>query len=224
MFGGFFDISEVGAKNKMISNTTCRVIFLLALLAISASLQDFLWVSISFTVVFTLCLVARIKWTYVFLRMLLLIPFGLGAIVLLPFTVGERDIEVWGGFGVSKEGVTIALLLICKLLICHFIICLLLSTTSPTELFNTFIKLGFPVILVEIMKITLRYMAVLMDEIDRMLYAQQSRGLSIRSFASWSSYRRSGELLGVLLIRSYHRSMKIHDAMISRGLHSSDKE
>ncbi|OLS40895.1 cobalt ECF transporter T component CbiQ [Bacillus sp. MRMR6] len=223
MAGGFFDISEAGAKRKIINSTRLRVLFLFILLGISASLRSFIWIGVLSSVAMGLCLWAGIRWKYVFLRMLFLIPFGLGAIILLPFTVDGTEKTWLLGLTVSEEGLSTAILLVCKLFVCHFILCLLLSTTSPAELFKTMSQLGVPFILVEIMKFTMRYLAVLFEEVERMMEAQQARGLTFKIFASWRSYKRSGELLGVLLIRSYHRSKRIHEAMVSRGYNLNQK-
>ncbi len=223
MVGGFFDISEAGAKRVLIKPPRIRIAFFLILLCVAASLRNYEWLGMIAILVFGLCLWAGIKWTYVFLRMVFLLPFGLGAILLLPFVVEGQQKQLFWGISVSIEGMSTALLLICKLFLCHFIICLILSTTSPTELFNTLYKLGVPFILVEIMKITFRYLAVLFDEIERMIIAQQSRGFSFKIFSTWSAYKRSGELLGVLMIRSYHRSKRIHEAKISRGFDSNTR-
>lgn len=224
LIGGFFDISEAGSKRKIIKSAHVRVVTLLIILCLAASIRNYPILYAIGTTVFFLCVWAGIKWRYVFLRMLFLIPFGLGAIILLPFSIeGKKQEWIWG-LTISEEGLSVALLLISKLFVCHFILCLLLSTTSPTELFHTMRKIGVPIVIIEIIKITMRYLAVLFDEIDRMVTAQQARGLTFKTFASWRSYKRSGELMGVLLIRSYHRSIRVHEAMISRGFNSMEKE
>ncbi|MFE8700138.1 cobalt ECF transporter T component CbiQ [Cytobacillus sp. FJAT-54145] len=224
MAGGFFDISVAGAKRNIISSHKARVVVLLTLLCITASLRSFELIGGAAFIVLSLCVWAGVKWKYVFLRMLFLVPFGLGAIILLPFFAGGKEVPLFLGIMVSEKGLSTALLLVNKLLLCHFIICLLLSTTSPSELFRTLRQLGLPFVLVEIMKVTMRYLAVLFEEIERMMIAQQSRGFNFKTFASWRSYKRSGELIGVLLIRSYNRSKRIHEAMVSRGFDSSEKE
>jgi cobalt ECF transporter T component CbiQ len=216
MVGGFFDINEAGAKKKIIKSPKVRVSFFLILLCLAASFNHYIALGIISIIALYLCLWTRIKFTYILLRMLLLIPFGLGAIILLPFSVENKDIVIFFGWTISSEGLSTALMLVSKLLLCHIIICLLLATTTPTELFTALHQLGIPKVLVEIMQITLRYMAVLFEEIERMMIAQQSRGLTFRSFSSLRSYQRSGELLGVLFLRSYLRSVRIHEAMISR--------
>ncbi len=217
MVGQFFDVSEGKAKRKIIESDPKRVIGLLILLALSASFNHPIILAGLGLVVLSLCLWAGISWRYACLRLLLLIPFGLGAIVLLPFAIDGTVISSILGFSISLEGVLLATRLIVKLVICHFLICLMLSTTPFTALLRALIRIGIPSVIVEIMLFTLRYLAVLFEEIERMILAQQSRGLTIASFASWSSYKRCGELLGVLLIRSYERSGRIYQAMLARG-------
>ncbi|WP_134700091.1 cobalt ECF transporter T component CbiQ [Ammoniphilus sp. YIM 78166] len=217
MVGQFFDVSEGKAKRKIIASDPKRVISLLLLLAFTASFNQPIILAGLGLLVLVLCIWAGISWRYACLRLLLLIPFGLGAIVLLPFAIEGHVILTILGFTISLEGVLLASRLIAKLVLCHFILCILLSTTSFSALLRALIRIGIPTVIVEIMLFTLRYLAVLFEEIERMILAQQSRGLTIASFASWSSYKRCGELLGVLLIRSYERSGRIYQAMLARG-------
>jgi cobalt/nickel transport system permease protein len=88
-------------------------------------------------------------------------------------------------------------------------------------LLKTLKTLRVPGPLVDMIGFTLRYLSVLGEEIQAMIVAQKSRGLNTGSFASIRSYKRSGQLLGVLLIRSMERSVRIHQAMLSRGYDTS---
>jgi cobalt ECF transporter T component CbiQ len=218
MVGGFFDLSEGRTKRKLIHSDRWRVLILIGLLCISASFSQVPILSFIFITVIVLSLLAGIRWRYVFLRLILLLPFGLGAIFLLPFSIEGEIVSTLFDFPISREGLATAGILVLKLIICHFIICLLLGTTTSTQLLNTLMDIGIPKVLIDIITFTLRYLSVLFEEIERMILAQLSRGLTIKSFSSWSSYKRSGELLGVLFIRSYERSNRIHQAMLARGM------
>lgn len=218
MIGGFYDYQEGGAKRKIITSDKWRVAALLFLICISASLKNGYFILTTGLLALTLCIWAGVRWKYISLRLLLLIPFGLIAILLLPFSIEGEVLTSFLIWTISKEGLYTAGLLIAKLIICHFYICLMLSTTPPNKLLNALKSIGVPSVIIEIIKITLRYLSVLFEEIENMILAQSARGFSFRSFSSWSSYKRSGELLGVLLIRSYERSIRIHHAMLSRGL------
>jgi cobalt/nickel transport system permease protein len=217
VIGSFFDASQGTAQRKMISSDRKRILGLLILLCISASVTNFIPAVVMGSAVLGLCLWAGVSWKYISVRLTLLLPFGLIAILLLPFTIPGKEIETVLGWVISKEGIILAGLLVTKLIICHFIICLMLATTPSSNLLRALCGLGLPQVIIEIMTVTLRYLSVLFEEIERMILAQKSRGLTIGSFASWSSYKRCGELLGVLLIRSYERSQRIYDAKLARG-------
>jgi cobalt/nickel transport system permease protein len=66
-----------------------------------------------------------------------------------------------------------------------------------------------------------RYLFVLTDEVMRMMRARQSRsaaaaGLKSGGSVAWRA-RIAGNMAGQLFLRSYERSDRIYNAMLSRG-------
>ena len=151
-------------------------------------------------------------------RYLLIVPFALGALVLLPFTTkGDAAFQMFG-FVATHQGVNQSLEIFLKISAANFLLTYLLVTTPQFELLKQLRRLGVPDMLVMIMQMMLRYFYLLLEEVQSMLKAQRSRGLRIeRWFWSRLALRRFGHMMGALVTRSYARSSKIYFAMASRG-------
>ncbi|MGE5462839.1 MAG: energy-coupling factor transporter transmembrane component T, partial [Syntrophothermus sp.] len=76
-------------------------------------------------------------------------------------------------------------------------------------------------VLTTIISFLYRYLFVLTDEVVRMMRARQSRsaaaaGLRSGGSVTWRA-RTAGNMAGQLFLRSYERSDRIYNAMLSRG-------
>lgn len=74
-------------------------------------------------------------------------------------------------------------------------------------------SLGAPVVFVDGLYFMERYRYLLVDELDRMTTARRARTFRRSSLAWWVL---TG-LLGGLFLRTLERSLRVHDAMLSRG-------
>jgi len=153
-------------------------------------------------------------------RLLLIVPFALGAIVFVPFqhTAGETALFHLLGRAATEEGMDRALVLLLKIVCANLLVTYLLLSTPIFELIKSMRALGVPAVLLEIVGLMLRYLQLLKEEVYGMLKAQQSRGLRLEGWL-WkrSAYRRFGELLGVLFLRAYSRSGRIYQSIAARG-------
>jgi cobalt ECF transporter T component CbiQ len=169
------------------------------------------------------CFLFILLWTGVSLktivrRMLLIVPFGLGAILFIPFQVdGERLFTVLG-YTASVEGVRHAEVILLKIVSANLLITYLLSV-SPLFIFIKSLRaIGIPAILIEIISLMMRYFYLLKDEAQSMVKAQRSRGLRLDGWLwSFRAYKRFGELLGVLFLRAFGRSERIYLSITARG-------
>lgn len=225
MGGSMFDYSQGKAKKKIIKNTNYRVLIFLAAIIVAVQLPTIAALVVFLGINAILVSWSGISYKYLFLRLLLMIPFGLGAVVMLPFShPGEPLFELWI-FTASLEGTLKGLIICLKLINASMLVTLLLATTPMEELLKTLKRLKFPELIVDIMSFTLRYLSVLMEEIDKMIIAQKARGLKMSGgILPWSTYKRLGHLIGVLFIRSFKRSERIHLAMISRGANWKEEQ
>jgi cobalt/nickel transport system permease protein len=98
---------------------------------------------------------------------------------------------------------------------------LLVAATRFPDMIHAFEHLRVPAVLTTIVAFLYRYLFVLTDEVMRLLRARQSRSATIPGFRSgrtvvWRA-RITGNMAGQLFLRSYERSDRIYNAMLSRG-------
>jgi cobalt/nickel transport system permease protein len=98
---------------------------------------------------------------------------------------------------------------------------LLVATTEFPDLIHAFEHLRAPKSLTTIIAFLYRYLFVLMDEVFRLLRARDARsaGLTGQKHGGkllWRA-RVAGSMAGQLFLRSYERSERIYNAMVSRG-------
>ncbi|MGO4539318.1 cobalt ECF transporter T component CbiQ [Paenibacillus sp. 2TAB19] len=151
-------------------------------------------------------------------RLLLIIPFGLGAVVLLPFHTAGEPVFTLLGQTASAEGIRQAELILLKIVCANLLITYLSATTPQFLLIKSLRAVGIPAVLIEIISLMLRYFYLLKAEAQSMVKAQRSRGLVLDGWL-WSrrTYKRFGELLGVLFLRSQGRSERIYRSIMARG-------
>ncbi len=98
---------------------------------------------------------------------------------------------------------------------------LLVATTQFPDLIHAFEHLRVPRVLTTIIAFLYRYLFVLTDEVYRMMRARESRSAGLpgakRGGSLFWRARIAGSMAGQLFLRSYERSERIYNAMISRG-------
>ncbi len=147
-----------------------------------------------------------LKWVSFFI-----LPFFL----IMPFTVQGTELYRFHVLSVTYEGVTYALLICVR----AFSAALLIFPMIGTMKFGTTIKalesLKVPNKLVQMVMFTYRYIFVLTSELQSMLRSMNSRGFAMR--LSMQTPRTLGKAIGMLFVRSYERSERVYNAMVSRG-------
>jgi len=148
----------------------------------------------------------RLRWVFFFLALF---------VVVMPLTVPGRNIWSYSFLSVSYEGLSLAFLIFLK----GIAIVLLLFPMFGTAPFHTSMKalqsLKVPARFVQITLFTYRYIFVFFEEIRRMSDAAKTRGFETKT--GWHTFRTLGNFLGVLLVRSFERTERLYNAMISRG-------
>jgi len=153
-------------------------------------------------------------------RMLLIIPFALGTIVLVPFQHpdGGTPLLHVGSWTATEEGARHALVLLLKIICANLLLTYLILSTPVYQLIASLRAIGMPAVLLEMTVLMLRYTGLLREEAKGMLHAQRARGLQMKDWRfkrrTWS---RLGELLGVLFVRAYSRSGRIYQSIAARG-------
>ncbi|MGM0884814.1 MAG: cobalt ECF transporter T component CbiQ [Bacillota bacterium] len=169
------------------------------------------------------CFLFILLWTGVSLkiivrRMLLIVPFGLGAILFIPFQMNGEPQFTLLGYTATAEGIRHAEVILLKIVSANLLITYLLSVTPLFILIKSLRAIGMPAILIEIISLMMRYFYLLKEEAQSMVKAQRSRGLRLDGWL-WSgrAYKRFGELLGVLFLRALGRSERIYRSITARG-------
>ena len=148
----------------------------------------------------------RLRWVFLFLT-----PF----VLIMPLTVPGRDIWRYSFLSPSYEGLSLASLIFLKAIS----IVLLVFPMFGTAPFHTSMKalerLRFPARFVQIILFTYRYIFVFFEEIRRTNNAAKTRGFEVKT--RWHTFRTLGNFIGVLLVRSFERTERLYNAMISRG-------
>lgn len=155
---------------------------------------------------------ARIPAKVIAPRMLVEVPFVIFAL-LMPFFSPPPNVEILG-ISVSEAGLIAGWGILAKATLGVVSSIILAATTPARDLLLGLERLKVPSLLVQIMAFMLRYIHVVVDEMQRMMLARRARGFEATGVRAWPTMARSG---GTLFIRSYERGERVHLAMLSRG-------
>lgn len=135
--------------------------------------------------------------------------------IVLPFTAPGRTAFSAGGLAVTREGLLLALAVTLKSNAIVAVLLALPGTSSVFENIHALHHLRVPGKLVQVLFFTFRYVHVIAGEYGRLRTAMALRGFRPRT--DLHTYRSCGRLLGMLFVRSFERSERIHEAMLCRG-------
>ncbi len=148
----------------------------------------------------------------------------LTTVIQLYYTKGGDVFFQWKFIEVTEKGVYMAVFVAIRIIALLVISSLLTYTTAPTDLTDAIEKLLSPLKVFKIevhtfammMTIALRFIPLLVDEIDRIMSAQKARGAD---FESGNIAKRVKALFPVfipLFISAFKRAFELADAMLCR--------
>jgi energy-coupling factor transport system permease protein len=140
------------------------------------------------------------------------------------FLPGENVIFSFGFMKITMEGVSQAIFMGIRLALLVLGTSILTLTTSPMDLtdgiegiLNPFNKIGLPVHeLAMMMTIALRFIPTLLDETDKIMKAQMSRGADFESKNLISRAKNLVPLLVPLFVSAFRRAEELSMAMEAR--------
>jgi len=135
--------------------------------------------------------------------------------VFLPFTVSGSTVFSLGPLEASREGILQAGAITVKSNAIMLALIALVSSTSIFTLGHALQAIGVPGKLVHLFFFTFRYIHVIYREYQRILQAMAVRGFRPRT--DLHTYRSYATLIGILLMRSFDRAQRVHQAMKCRG-------
>jgi len=193
-----------------------KLIGFVALVVLCVSTPPNLW--LAFVVYLALeaviLLLSHVPLRHVAKRMLIVIPFILAVALFIPFFNKGGGSYNLGPLAVSAHGLTILWNVAIKSTVSVVAVILLSSTTPFPDLLRGMEKLKVPRIITTTLSFTYRYIFVLMDELQRMRRARDSRGWSGKWL--WQA-KVIGHMIGALFLRSYERGERVYASMLSRG-------
>jgi len=160
-------------------------------------------------------LASRLPVRFILHRMKAICVFVIPILVLMPLTVPGTPLFSAGPLCVSEEGLSFALLVTIR----SVAAILLVVTMLGTQRFDTTLKalsmFRLPGIIVQMLLFTYRYIYVMIDEFLSIWSSMRAKGYKFR--LNRFGLTMIGNLIGMLLIKSYERAERVYQSMIAKG-------
>lgn len=159
-----------------------------------------------------LIVASRIRFGFVAVRLLAIVPFVVFAL-FIPFIATGETTTIWG-LTVSVDGLWGTWNIFAKAVLGASVSIVLTATTEIPDILRGMGALRVPALFTAIAMFMVRYLELISDELRRVRVAMASRGYDPR----WLSQARPiASSAGALFVRSYERGERVHAAMLSRG-------
>src|SRR5512140_1327886 len=161
---------------------------------------------------------------FTFKRSFIALPFALAAVTVL-FTIPGEPVASFHflrwNLVVTNAGLLRFISIVTRSWLSVQVAILLVAVTEFPKIIHALNHLRVPAVLTTIISFLYRYLFVLPDEVMRIMRARQSRsaaaaGIKAGGSVMWRA-RTAGNMAGQLFLRSYERSDRIYNAMLSRG-------
>lgn len=183
----------------------------------------YLWLAM---VIWALIKLARLPIIFLFKGLTPIFIFlGLTFIMHLFITKGGVRLFEWGILSIDSNGINEGALIVLRLSYIMITSTILTLTTSPLELTDAFERLFKPLKYIKVpvaalsmmMSIALRFIPTLMEELDKIIMSQKSRGSDISSGSLLQRIQAFVPLLIPLFISAFKRAEDLAIAMEVRG-------
>ncbi|MDI9395780.1 MAG: cobalt ECF transporter T component CbiQ [Euryarchaeota archaeon] len=234
------DIERESYKNSPIHRLDPRVklLFALAIIIYVVSLpriheKNMLRLPAVEVYLLLLVLAAKLDLRYFFLRVLAILPFGLGIAIIQPFlrpafienyTLYPLDLPL--GLSITYEGLAFGISLLAKFLVCVTSIVLLSSTTRMRDMVVAASRIGIPQEFTLLLSMMVRYLFLFWAVLKRIMIAQQTRLFDI-----WNKdvprkwiIEQVGNSMSSIFIRSYEQGERTYISMLCRGYGSGHEK
>jgi cobalt/nickel transport system permease protein len=203
-----------------------KVVVTIAFIISNALLPDGAWAAFALAWGFILFanLFSQLGIGFTFRRSFVALPFALAAITVL-FSIPGRPVStfqflMWD-FTITDAGLLRFVSIVIRSWLSVQMAILLVAVTEFPKIIHALAHLRVPAILTIIISFLYRYLFVLVDEVLRLLRARQARsavaaGRNPGGSVMWQA-RIAGNMAGQLFLRSYERSDRVYNAMLSRG-------
>lgn len=203
-----------------------KVVITVAFILSNVLLPDGAWLAFGLAWIFLLAanLLSQLGLAFTFKRSFIVLPFTLVAVTAI-FSIPGHPLAEWH-LGMTTliptdAGMLRFLSILVRSWLSVQIAILLVSVTEFPDIIHALGHLYVPAIIVTIVAFLYRYLFVLTDEVMRLLRARRARSAAAPGSRSggnvWWRARVAGHMAGQLFLRSYERSDRIYNAMLSRG-------
>jgi cobalt/nickel transport system permease protein len=226
MHSDAFDRYHHGKSPLHTLDPRIKVIVTIAFILSNAFLPDGAWLAFALAWLFLLAanLVSSLGIGFTWKRSFIALPFALVAITVL-FSIPGKPIAsfhflMWD-FAITDAGWLRFISIVIRSWLSVQMAILLVAVTEFPKIIHALTHLRVPAIITVIISFLYRYLFVLTDEVMRMLRARQARSAAAAGIRSGGSVawraQIAGHMAGQLFLRSYERSDRIYNAMLSRG-------
>ncbi len=186
-----------------------KIATLMALIFTIALLKQMPLLMLSFALAIVLMLISHIPWSFIFKRLL---PVSL---FLLPFFIIMPLRQTGTGLTFSLAGLRLAFLIYLKAVTIVILVIGMVGTTPFNDSMKALEYLKVPAVFVQMILFSYRYLFVFFMEISRMNTAMKTRNFEKKT--DMHTVKTMGNFVGTLLVRSFERTERIYQAMLSRG-------
>lgn len=203
-----------------------KVLVTIAFIISNALLPDGAWIAFALAWIFILIanVFSQLGIGFTFRRSFIALPFALAAITVL-FSIPGQAVSsfhflMWN-FTITDAGLLRFVSIVIRSWLSVQMAILLVAVTEFPKIVHALNHLRVPTIITVIISFLYRYLFVLADEVLRLLRARQARSAAVAGknpggSVMWRA-RIAGHMAGQLFLRSYERSDRIYNAMLSRG-------
>jgi cobalt/nickel transport system permease protein len=203
-----------------------KIIVAVGFIISNVLLPDAAWLAflVSWIMLIIASRLAGFGYVYVFKRSFIALPFALAAVTAI-FSIPGNALTTWHIGSTSLIMTDAGVLRFASIMLRSWLsvqgALLLVATTRFPDMIHALEHLHFPNLIVTIIAFLYRYLFVLTNEVLRLTRARQARSAAATGFRSggdaiWRA-RVTGNMVGQLFLRSYERSDRIYNAMLSRG-------
>jgi cobalt/nickel transport system permease protein len=226
MHSSAFDRYRHGHSLLHTLDARVKVIVTVAYILSNVLLPDGAWIAFGLALMFLVYCngLSGLGLGFTFKRSFVALPFALVALTAI-FSIPGHPLATWRIVGLTLVPTDAGVLRFASVLVRSWLsvqmAILLVAVTEFPDIIHALGHLHVPAIIVTIIAFLYRYLFVLTDEVMRLLRARQARSAATpgtRAGGSlWWRAQIAGNMAGQLFLRSYERSDRIYNAMLSRG-------
>lgn len=205
-----------------------KVLITVAYIISNALLPDGAWIAffLAYAFLVVINILSGLGTGFTLRRSFVALPFAMVAVTVL-FSIPGKPIAsfhflMWN-MTITDAGLLRFISIVIRSWLSVQMAILLVSVTEFPKVIHALNHLRVPTIITVIISLLYRYLFVLTDEVMRMMRARQARSAAFAApghraggSIAWRA-QIAGHMAGQLFLRSYERSDRIYNAMLSRG-------